>query len=141
MSFLSRFLGDKKREEDPLAGLIDGGSQPEGLFMPPPLPPVSQPVPPHQAAPPVPPPGDGEALSDAAPADEPAAEALAEKQAAPEDGTSSTAADDVLASFRSDAGGADLHDLAKEVDDVTVDQLLTQLRELRELFRQSQPTD
>jgi hypothetical protein len=148
MSFFSRFLGDKKQEDDPLAGFdVEGAEQAEGLFMQAgpsgPAEPAFGPGVAFQGAAAAP--GDpAEALEpepQAAPdnvvafqvAEEPepaeAAEPAAEAEVSPE-------ANDILSAFSAGHHSGELGELAKEVDDVPVDELVAQLRELREIMKQ-----
>jgi hypothetical protein len=152
MSFFSRFLGDKKQEDDPLAGLdVEGEEQAEGLFM--------QAGPSGPAEPAF---GPGVAFQDAAAAPgDPAGALEPEPQAAPDNVVAfqvaaepdpqadagsapeaaaeeevSPEANDILAAFSASHSSGELGELAKEVDDVPVDELVAQLRELREIMKQ-----
>jgi hypothetical protein len=153
MSFFSRFLGDRKQEDDPLAGFdVEGEEQAEGLFMQAgpsrPAEPAFGPSVAFQdaAAAPGEPAGALEPKPPAAPDNvvafqvaaepetragdgEPAAEATADEEV-------STGANDILAAFSASHSSGELGELAKEVDDVPVDELVTQLRELREIMKQ-----
>jgi hypothetical protein len=144
MSFFARFLGDRKQPEDPLAGFdAEAEEQAEGLFMQPAMPTAAAPA----FGPSVAFQGEPAAVPDEPAAFEPApaepanilpfpADPEPQTEAAAAAEEVSPEANDILSAFSASHQSGELGELAKEIEDVPVDELVTQLQELREIMRQ-----